>query len=231
MQYFFDYENTFYRNLGKSDAETQAKLLDAINIVQEFLSEQTTWTKLTTTESFTIDSSYYTYDIDTDFYLYDLRHINSMFINDGTRNWPTMPFITYQKWDEAIGPYIHNLSGRPTGYTIYNRVIMLDKYPDTDYTLNIRYTFKPLWISSSLDEVSLAGECDGALIALTTSITWLALEETENAKFWFDIAKGLLKSSKIDMNKLVNFSTYTKAKERSNVGPDYWSDPFRKRAP
>lgn len=227
--YYSQYEDRIKRSMGRDDSKTLAIAMDNFNIVQSFLANQEEWKSLSTTTTLTIYSGTYYVSLSEE-YMTDINHYYSLKIHDGTRYWQPLEYITPMKWDVNVAPQIHTLSGRPLRFTEYNGYIYFDKTLDTDYTLEMRYQFVPNRIWVNTDEVDLRDEADDALIALTICMTWIALEEPENAKMWMEVAKGFVKKDRIDLNTLLNFNTYTKS-ERGSSGGDYWNDPWSSKAP
>ena len=224
---YSEYEPYILRNLGRSDSTTSKLVMDSLNTAQQFLAAQQRWKSLSDEDTFTLYTGAFYYTLD-ELYLTDLQHIYSLKLHDGTRYWPPLKEVTAYQWDNTIAPYIHTSTGRPQGFCMYGDIIYFDRYSDADYTATIRFQYKPQWITTSLDEINFQ-DSDAALIALSTCLTWLALEETENAKIWLETSKGLLRSAELDWNKLFNFRTFTKASETAQAQPDYWKDPFRRR--
>jgi len=227
--YYSQYEDRIKRSMGRDDSKTLAIAMDNFNMVQQFLANNEEWKSLSTTASLNVYSGTYYLSLAEE-YMTDVDHFYSLKLHDGTRYWSPLSYITPMKWDAEVSGNIHNITGKPARFTEYNDYIYFDKMFDDDYTLEIRYQFVPNHIWTNLDEVDLRGECDDALIALTICLTWVALEEPENAKIWMDIAKGFIRKDRMDLNTLLNFRTSSKSTERSTTG-EYWNDPFINRSP
>lgn len=226
--YYSQYEDRIKRSMGREDSKTLAIAMDNFNMVQNFLANNEEWKSLSTTASISIYSGDYYLSLAEE-YMTDIDHIYSAKLHDGTRYWPPMSQITPMKWDAEVSGNIHSITGKPTRFAVYSNYIYFDKILDDDYTLELRYQFTPNHIWTNLDEVDLRGECDDGLIALTICLTWVALEEAENAKIWMEIAKGFIRKDRMDLNTLLNFKAFTRSGGPSTG--EYWTDPFVARSP
>jgi len=198
--YYSQYEDRIKRSMGREDSKTLAIAMDNFNMVQNFLANNEEWKSLSTTASISIYSGDYYLSLAEE-YMTDIDHIYSAKLHDG----------------------------KPTRFAVYSNYIYFDKILDDDYTLELRYQFTPNHIWTNLDEVDLRGECDDGLIALTICLTWVALEEAENAKIWMEIAKGFIRKDRMDLNTLLNFKAFTRSGGPSTG--EYWTDPFVSRSP
>lgn len=228
-KYFLEFLNKIKRNVGRSDTDTEDKIIDAFNDAMDMVALSTEMESLKSTLTVAIYEGIYTYEF-SEFDLDDLRHIYTIKINDGTQYYDPLLYVTQQVWDAEVAPYIHTLSSRPTMFTLFDDTFYLASNPDDDYDMEIRFAYWPEKIvdtSSVVDVVNF----DTALLSLATAFVWLKLEEVELYQEWMKKAGMENKLFKMNAMNVVDFVGKSNTRRQVSVGPSYWADPFRRSAP
>jgi hypothetical protein len=230
--FYSSYRDQVFQNLGRDDSKTGLKVMSAFNMAQDLISWFETWESLQDTITVETTPNLYTFS-KSDWGVNDLWRVYSMFLRDSTRGWWILNWISTLRWDSQFAPYIQlSATGKADLYTIYDNNFYFNKKWNDTYFLDIRFQFKPVKIQENYDVVDL-WDVDPILIPLTTSYTWMMLEQPENAKIWFDVANKNSRSYGIDLNTIPNQSTYTHAANVGSRSPaggripaDYINNPF-----
>lgn len=228
-KYFLEYMNKIKRNVGRSDLDTEDKIIDAFNDAMDIITMSVEMESLKSTLTVDIYEGIYEYEF-SEFDLEDLRHIYTLKINDGTQYYDPLLYITQQTWDAEVAPYIHTLSARPTMFTLFDDVFYIAGKPDDDYDLELRFAYWPAKVVDTGSIVDVV-DFDSALLSLATAFVWLKIEEVELYQEWMKKAGMESKLFKFDAMKVVDFMGKSNARRKVSVGPSYWADPFRRSAP
>lgn len=217
----------FMGNPVDSDS-TKAMLMASFNWFQNILSLRADWEELETYATKNLTEGVYSYHLLNDWSLNDLRKIYSIKLYDGTRFYSPMPFVTPLKWDGNFATTIHYANSKPSFYSRRGNYIMFDCKADSDLSVEIWYYKYPSPITGTGSVVEFNSSMDPALCAMTVGMTWLGLEEQENAKKWLAIGSGMFKDFSIDIKTVIDLKAFSSV---SSPVKDYWSDPFTKEAP
>lgn len=228
-KYFLEFMNKIKRNVGRSDLDTEDKIIDAFNDAMDVVCLATEMESLKSTVTVSIYSGTYTYEF-SEFDLDDLRHIYTVKIDDGTQYYDPLAYITQQVWDAEVAPYIHTTSARPTMFTLFDDTFYFAGNPDDDYDVEIRFAYWPERVVDTSSVVD-AANFDPALISIATAFVWLKLEEVELYKEWMKKAGIENKLFKDNAMKVIDFVGKSNTRRQVSVGPSYWSDPFKRSAP
>lgn len=230
QKYFLEYQGKIQRNIGRDDIDTNLKIVDAFNDAMDIIASVTEMESLKTTVTVQLTEGIYEYEL-SEFDMDDVKHIYTIKLNDGTRYYDPLRYVTQNVWDNEVAPYIHTASGRPTMFTLFDDVFQFASVPDSaDYTLDVRFLYWPAKVDSILSEVDVC-DFDTALISMSTAFVWLKLEEVELYREWMTKAGQENKIFRLDSGKVIDFMGKSNTRRQVSVGPDYWSDPFRRSAP
>lgn len=229
-KYFLEYRDKIRRNTGRSDNDTDLKIVDAFNDALDIMASVTEMESLKTTLSVELREGEYTYEL-SEFDMDDVKHIYTMKIHDGTRYYDPLRYVTQQVWDAEISPYIHTATGRPRTFTLFDDILYFAANPDSDdYMLEVRMLYWPGRVSDITSEVDVT-DFDTSLISLATAFTWLKLEEVELYREWMTKAGQENKIFRLDAMKVIDFMGKSNTRRAVTIGPNYWADPFVRSAP
>ena len=227
--------NQIAQNVGRYNYDTEGvdnttdrKILASFNEAQELVSRYGEPMSLETTISVYLDVGIYEYEF-ADFDLDDCNHIYSIKLNDGTKYYPPMKYVIPLTFDQRIAPYIHNATGKPEMFTIYNKTLAFSRLPDDDYQIDIRFRFEADKMVDTLSDCEI-DEYEAVIVSLATAFTWLKFEEVEMYQEYRKLAAELFKPMKGDM-RIEPTSRSTSYVGVTNTGypSDFENNPFIKR--
>jgi hypothetical protein len=229
-KYFLEYKNKIVRNIGRTDSDTEKKIIDAFNDAMDIFSTVAEINSLNTITTVDLEEDVYIYELQA-LDLTDLKHIYSIVLADSTRYYPPMDYITKNTWDAEIKPFIHSLTGKPVTFSFFDDTLYFAGVPDSsDYHIDISCSYWPSKVLNDFSEVDLTS-FDAALIALATAKVWLKLEEVELHDSWIASANADMKLYDRDLKHVVDFKGKSASRRSTTMGrsPNYWADPFRRK--
>lgn len=229
-KYFLEYRNRIEKNVGRSDADSQQKIVDAFNLAMTSIATHTSVKSLQDTITTYFEKDNYIYSFDS-LDIPDAQHIYTITLNDGSRYYPPLIYVSKNVYDQEIKPFIHSLRGKPHTFTVYDNTLYVAGVPDSsEYYVDISLSY---WPTPVIDDFSLVSmtDCDAALEALATALFWLKIEEIKLYSIWLTEARRELKAYSTDRSNVVVFPGKYAARNSSSGftrSPDYWLDPFRR---
>lgn len=224
MPYFEEYLNQITRNVGnRTDSDTQQSIYFYFNEVQKWIGSVAPWRELERTLTFNLGAGVYQYAISQERW----RKVYSLTLTDGTTNrGKVLEYISPQKWDTEVAPLLPQGRRRtPTTYTVWRHEVAVYPIPDKTYYFTMRCYMWPEEVTSPSSYVGYH-ELGAAVVALTTALVWMSLDEVSLANSWLQIGKGLLSTQGIDVTSIPAFGG--RSQERTGLGTEYWTDPFVK---
>jgi hypothetical protein len=161
------------------------------------------------------------------FNLSDMRgqYLTSIWYINSSGQSSEVKYLTPLKWDEKVTVQNTINSGYPRFYTIYGGTISFDYKPDAAYTLQLRYRGYATYPGEAA--TFEFRNLDQEIETLGTALTFLSMEELEKAGAWLKMSEVLLKSFKLDLKALFNFTTSSQALNSSqSQSSKPWADPF-----
>lgn len=117
--------------------------------------------------------------------------INSVRLID-SENSRKLDFWHYRKFDKWYPRPENYATGRPTIYTRWGNSLILFKIPDDAYDLHIRYGQYAQELTSDAQLHDFGEDKDQLLVTAGVLETYLALEEYNDAKIWYELFVGQL---------------------------------------
>lgn len=207
----------------------QDRVVNYLNFAQRRIARHHSFYALQQTqESAATVASTKTYPLETgtnNLGLTSVARIDSIVLNDSenSRKLECWIFRKFDKWY----PRPENFStGRPSIYTRWGNNIVLFKIPNAVYTLKIRYGRFPTALTSDSQLHDFGEDKDQLLITAGVMETYLALEEYNDAKVYYELFIGQLEDavrSEDEVDLEVDGDSFG--------GPGYisgepWTDPF-----
>lgn len=115
--------------------------------------------------------------------------INSIRLIDG-ENSQKLDFWHYRRFDKWYPRPENFATGRPRIYTRWKNSLILFKVPDDAYSLYIRYGQYPQSLTSDDQLHDFGEDKDELLVTAGVLQTYLALEEYQDAKIWYELFIG-----------------------------------------
>ena len=144
--------------------------------------------------------------------------------------WPT------RTWDQLIGAEALVSTGDARLYTVWRDsggAHRLEWYPvpSQNWTLLRRYSVWPALLPAD-GSFSTLDNKDDLLIAWTTEWMFGSMGEHEDRKTWKETRMELMRDAKLDDMSKPDVSHLPRGgSDEVDVSPDYWVDPFVRRAP
>lgn len=228
-KYFLEYKDKILRNVGSPKDETALnQVIDAFNEAMDAIAVVAEIESLKTTVTNYFEEDVYAYELSS-WDLSDLQHIYSVKLHDGDRYYPPMEFLTQSTWDAEVAPDIHNLSGKPNVFTLFNDILYFARVPDSStYTCEIRCLYWPARVYNDSSLVDLTS-FDTALLSLATAGYYLKKEEVELYDKWYEKANKEWGSYSRDAKTPINFKGKSASRRQTvTYGSNYWNDPFQR---
>ncbi len=232
-KYFLEYKNRLLRNVGRTDTDSVSKMTDAFNDAMTVIASQTQIKSLQDSVTIYLEEDLYSYSLD-DWDLSDLQHLYTITLNDGTRYYPPMSYVTKSTWDAELKPFIHTLTGKPYVFSFFDDTFYFAGVPDSsEYYIDITLSY---WPAKVVDDGSLVDltSYDIALEALATAFFWLKIEEVDLYDTWLSNANKAIGTYDRDLKQVIDFRGKSATRRDASIagrGPDFWADPFRRNMP
>lgn len=229
MSTFGDVLSVVQNNLSRSDTATNALIIANYNLFCGLLANANDWPELDVVETGPVVAGTYEYSLPNDWQV-SHKKLHGIKLHDGTKFYPPLRYVLPERWDEELGPQIHQASRRPEFYTEYVKgTVLMFPNPNEAYTAHIKYVSRPTKAATISTPVSFDDSLLEVIQAATTALTWISLEEEKNAAMWMKVADIGMKSHKLDLNKVLNYKPIVQPTDSGRATPQTWADPFSRR--
>ncbi len=128
-----------------------------------------------------------------------LRKLHSLSIVD-TSSTSKLIRVSVDRWEDIIGDVTVQGSGKPSHYVLYNKTVVVHRYPDVTYTVRRMYSNWPTEIvlntektaPSTTTQLSDLDHMDESIITYAAVWTYLGLGNREKANYFFSIFKDMV---------------------------------------